>query len=117
MTEFTKKIVYFIKNIPEGKVLTYGRVAALAGNPKGARQVSWTLRTQTEKETLPWHRVIGSKGTISIKDDHGYKIQKDLLENEGVVFGLKDKIDLDEYMWDGMVVNDFAFFDSEEDLF
>ena len=117
MTEYTERVIYFIKNIPKGKVLTYGRVALLAGNPKGARQVSWVLRSMTEKYDLPWHRVISSKGIISIKDDAGYCLQKDLLLTEGISFDSKDKIDLDKYIWDGVVENDFSFFDREEALF
>lgn len=117
MTEYTERIIYLIKNIPSGKVLTYGRVALLAGNAKGARQVSWALRSMTEKYDLPWHRVISSKGTISIKDDAGYALQKTLLLAEEVSFNSRDQIDLSKYMWSGIIENDFSFFDSEEDLF
>lgn len=117
MTEYTERIIYFIKNIPKGRVLTYGRVALLAGNSRGARQVSWALRSMTEKHDLPWHRVISSKGIISIKDDAGYALQKELLLAEGISFNGKDQIDLDQYMWDGIVEHDFSFFDSEEALF
>ena len=43
--------------------------------------------------------------------------QKSLLENDGVIFDLGDRINLEKYMWDGLVLNDFSFFDSEEELF
>ncbi|UCC21332.1 MAG: MGMT family protein, partial [Promethearchaeota archaeon] len=44
-TDFTERIIQIIKNIPKGKVLTYGFVAKLAGNPRAARQVSWILHS------------------------------------------------------------------------
>lgn len=101
MTEFTEKIIWYIQNIPRGKVLTYGGVAALAGNPGAARQVSWVLRSYTEKLSLPWFRVINSTGGISIKNIQGYTLQKTLLEKDGIVFNEKEKVDLKAYMWDG----------------
>jgi len=103
MTEFTEKIIFYIKNIPKGKILTYGKVALLAGNPKGARQVSWTLNSMTEKFDLPWHRVVNSKGKISIPTESGYELQKSLLEEEGIEFNEKDAIDLKRFLWDGEI--------------
>ena len=46
--------------------MTYGQIATLAGSPRGARQVVRVLHTLSEKYKLPWHRVINSKGEISI---------------------------------------------------
>lgn len=102
MTELSKRIVQKIKSVPKGKVLTYGGVAALAGSPRGARQVSWLLKSQTDKENLPWWRIINSKGRISIKDPVGYSLQKKYLEDEGVKFDSTDHIDLNIYLWRGV---------------
>ena len=99
MAELTEKIVKIIGAIPEGKVATYGQVAHLAGNPKGARQVSWTLRTQTKKYNLPWQRVISSQGKISTKGEDAY-IQADILRAEGVYVDPAGRIDLNTYGWD-----------------
>ncbi|MHA1457965.1 MAG: MGMT family protein [Promethearchaeota archaeon] len=60
-SEFTQEVIKIIKNIPKGKVLTYGMIAKLAGNPRAARQVSWILHSSSKKYDLPWHRVINSK--------------------------------------------------------
>lgn len=98
MTEFTERIVENIKGIPMGKVATYGQIAAMSGNPRGARQVSWTLRTQTAKHKLPWQRVISSQGKISIKGDGGL-IQADLLRSEGVEVDLAGKVNLKKFGW------------------
>lgn len=101
MTQLSQNIVNIIKSIPVGKVLTYGGVAALAGNPRAARQVSWLLKSQTKKLDLPWFRVINGRGTISIKQYDGYILQKKLLESEGIIFTTTDKIDLNIYLWNG----------------
>jgi methylated-DNA-protein-cysteine methyltransferase-like protein len=95
---FTEKVVGVIRRIPRGKVATYGLVAMMAGNPRGARQVVRILHTQSEKHDLPWYRVINSKGTISLTGE-GYRIQRQLLEKEGVVFDANDRIDFSRYLW------------------
>jgi methylated-DNA-protein-cysteine methyltransferase-like protein len=99
MTEFTERVIQVIKSIPEGKVLSYGSIAGLAGSPRGARQVTRTLHTMSKKHNLPWHRVVNSKGKISLKDPLGYEEQKHLLESEGVVFSCDDRID-SKCFWD-----------------
>jgi methylated-DNA-protein-cysteine methyltransferase-like protein len=100
VTEFSELVIRIIKQIPYGKVATYGQIASYAGNPKGARQVSWLLHSSSQKENLPWHRVVNSKGRISLPKNHGYKIQKGLLEEEGIVFTKNDSIDFKRYLWD-----------------
>lgn len=83
---FTEDALLVIKNIPQGKVLTYGRVAALAGKSNGARQISRLLYSMSKKHDLPWHRVINAKGKISLKPSCGYELQKALLESEVLYF-------------------------------
>jgi methylated-DNA-protein-cysteine methyltransferase-like protein len=97
---FHQRVVTVIKKIPKGKVATYGQIAALAGSPRAARQVVRALHTSSRKEKLPWHRVVGSKGQISLKRGHGYEEQKELLEKEGISFTLSGGIDFDEYLWE-----------------
>ena len=99
MEPFTEKVVEIIKSIPEGKVMTYGQVAAMAGNPRGARQVVRVLHSLSEKYKLPWHRVINSKGEISIKDFEGHNLQKVYLESEGVQFISENTIDLSRFQF------------------
>ncbi len=104
---FTKKALKVIKGIPEGKVLTYGRVAALAGKAGGARQVSRLLHSMSEKHDLPWHRVINARGKISLKPSHGYELQRALLASEGIEFTRDDTIELSIYLWDGLSLDSF----------
>ncbi len=96
---FSERIKQLIKQIPSGKVATYGQIAAYAGNPRAARQVAWILHSCSRKDNLPWHRVINSKGRISLPYDGGYEVQKKLLELEGIVFNEDDFIDLNIYIW------------------
>ena len=77
--------------------MTYGQIAALAGNPKGTRQVVRVLHSMSVKHRLPWHRVVNSKGMIAIKDPEGAMMQKVLLESEGVLIGRNGSIDLSRY--------------------
>ncbi len=95
---FTQRVVDVIKSVPRGKVATYGRLAAMAGSPRGARQVVRVLHTLWEKEKLPWHRVINAKGTISLTGA-GFDEQKALLEAEGVAVDREGRIDLKKYEW------------------
>lgn len=71
-------------HIPRGKVATYGDVARAAGYPGTARQVSWALRN-ADARGIPWQRVLGSGGRILLPD-HAGRMQRELLEGEGVRF-------------------------------
>jgi len=98
---FTLKVKALIRQIPAGRVASYGLIAALAGNPRAARQVAWILHASSPADKLPWHRVINRKGKISLKHYEGYEIQKQRLQQEGVVFDKNDIIDFDRFLWKG----------------
>lgn len=101
MTLFTEMVIDTIKNIPKGKVMTYGGIANNCGSPKAARQVVRILHTMTEKYNLPWHRVVNSKGEIGFKDTIAYEHQRALLESEGIEFKLNGTINLSLYEYHG----------------
>jgi len=98
--DFTAEVIRLIKSIPKGKLATYGQIAYLTGLYPSVRRVVWILHSCSEKEGLPWHRVVNSKGTISLKPGKGYEKQKAMLQKEGVIFDEKDRIDLDSYLWE-----------------
>ncbi|MFX1522416.1 MAG: MGMT family protein [Promethearchaeota archaeon] len=98
-TDFTLKVIKIIKSIPKGKVLTYGLIAKLAGNPRAARQVSWILNSSSKKYNLPWHRVISSNGSLSMKSIEDKQYHKKLLELEDIAFLDNFKINLEKYLW------------------
>ena len=98
-SEFTQKVIGVISAVPSGRVTTYGAVAAAAGNPRAARGVVWVLNSSSKRENLPWHRVINSKGGISLKPGYGFELQKQLLESEGIKITDDGFIDLKKYLW------------------
>ena len=98
-----KSVWKVVSEIPSGHVLTYGEVARLSGMPRAARRVSQALRRAPRGLNVPWHRVINSQGKISFPEDSsGWIRQKDMLEEEGVVF-LKGKVNLDQFGYRGAV--------------
>jgi len=105
MQSLSERIVKVVRKIPEGKVATYGQVADLAGNKKAARQVVRILHTLSSKEKLPWHRVINSRGTISLKPGEGYEMQRAMLLEEGVFFNEHDRVDLEKYGWRPKIIS------------
>ncbi|KAF5033733.1 DNA base-flipping protein [anaerobic digester metagenome] len=96
---FTERLIGLIRRIPAGKVATYGQIAAMAGNPRAARQVARVLHACSQREDLPWHRVVNREGRIALKTSAGGAEQKRLLENEGVEFDPAGVIDLDVFLW------------------
>lgn len=99
MTTFTERVIHIIQSIPSGKVMTYGQIATLAGNPRGARQVVRILHSMSQKYDLPWHRIINAKGEIALKDSEGSFAQKDRLLSEGITLTQSGKVDLSYYRY------------------
>jgi methylated-DNA-protein-cysteine methyltransferase related protein len=95
-----KAVYSMVSRIPEGRIATYGQVAALIGFPKHARQVGYALAALENNSRVPWHRVINAKGKISPRGLDGCDdYQRLLLEEEGVIFGDKDCISLKQFQW------------------
>lgn len=97
MNEYQRSILTIVRGIPQGKVMSYGQVAAYIGRPKEAREVGWTM--QKIEADFPWWRVLNNAGLISIKDnpDADAAMQKQLLENEGIVVDNDFKLDIGTY--------------------
>ena len=66
-TEYQQRICQELRQIPKGKVATYGDVAAMAGIPRHARYVGTTLKNLPKSSRLPWHRVVNHKGEIALR--------------------------------------------------
>lgn len=99
---FRNRVIQIVKQIPYGRVTTYGTVATLAGLPRGGRLVGGILHTNSEKLNLPWQRIINRHGFISTKClEHPKALQKVLLEKEGVEVTADFMIDLKKYGWWG----------------
>lgn len=95
-----ESIYKVVGRIPRGRVATYGQVAELAGLEGHARQVGYALHALPDNHRIPWHRVVNAKGEISPRtagDSH--ELQRALLEEEGVGFDSRDRIDLKRFRW------------------
>jgi len=92
-----ERIYHVVRQIPAGKVATYGQVAYLVGPPCTPRRVGWALaalRTHVVEPPVPWQRVVNAKGTSSVGPD-----QIALLKEEGVTSDDDRRIDLDRFGW------------------
>jgi methylated-DNA-protein-cysteine methyltransferase-like protein len=96
---FTDRIIVLIHRIPAGRVATYGQIAAMAGNPKAARQVARVLHSCSEKEKLPWHRVVNREGCIVVNPRPAREEQKRLLQCEGIELDEGEAVDLARFLW------------------
>lgn len=124
MSKVFNQVYKIVQSIPKGKVLTYGLISKALESRLSAQGVGWALnalsdKTRTAKgkeatnsnkslkknvydsSTVPWHRVINSKGYTSIRKrpDVDPLLQQNLLKNEGIVFDKDGRIDLEIYLW------------------
>lgn len=77
-----ERFLEVIRQIPAGRVATYGQVARLAGLPRGARQVGWALAALAPESTVPWWRVVARDGLLRCRS--GAREQAARLRAEGV---------------------------------
>ncbi|MGH9361218.1 MAG: MGMT family protein [Thermoanaerobaculia bacterium] len=96
------RIYALVRQIPGGRVATYGQVAALAGIPGGARQVGYALHALPDGADVPWQRVINARGEVSARSSGGWAegYQRHVLEEEGVAFDRRGRVDLDRFRWE-----------------
>jgi methylated-DNA-protein-cysteine methyltransferase-like protein len=99
LTRFQQAVVNIVNLVPHGQVVSYGQVATYAGIPRAARQVGWILRSLETKAEIPWWRIINNTGRISIKGNlhNTPRIQKQLLEQEGIHVTENFELDIEAY--------------------
>ena len=96
---FNQLVYTLVRQIPPGKVLSYGRVAQLIGVPNGAREVGWALSV-LKSDDVPWHRVVNAQGRVSIKGSpEAAAMQRARLEAEGIAFNERDALDMTQHLW------------------
>jgi methylated-DNA-protein-cysteine methyltransferase-like protein len=101
MSALFERIYTVVRQIPEGRVATYGQVARLSELPRGARTVGWAMHSVPEGSDVPWWRVINAQGRLSGRPGSSLAlIQRALLEAEGVRFGPDGAVDLETFGWD-----------------
>lgn len=95
---FAQKVYEVTRQIPRGKVATYGQIAELSGSKKAARAVGRILHSNSNPALIPCHRVVASDGSLGGYAFGGIEKKKELLLAEGVRFK-KDKVDLSLSGW------------------
>lgn len=100
MDPFSHRVWKLVRQIPPGRVTSYGGIAAALGEPRAARGVGWALSALPEGTDVPWWRVVNRNGEISSPAvDHVAQRQRAALEAEGVVFDPHGRIDLRRFGW------------------
>ncbi len=91
-------IYTLVRQVPSGRVTTYGQLSKLAGCT--ARTVGFAMAALPEGADVPWQRVVNSQGRVSPRSDGDRDcLQRDLLNSEGILFDQSGRIDLDRYVW------------------
>ena len=91
-------VVYrVVKQIPRGRVLSYGALAKALRLPGGARSAGRAMAATPSGKGIPWHRVVGEHGKILIREPYA-SLQKKLLESEGVTV-IESRVDLKAHLW------------------
>lgn len=95
--EFQSRVYDIVATIPVGRVLTYGQIALMLGEPNRARQVGRALSVAPANRALPCHRVVNAKGELSAPEVFGAGVQRAKLACEGIPFREDDRIDMKRY--------------------
>ncbi len=99
---FFDKVYILVRQIPEGKVATYGQIACAAGSPRAARQVGYALHVNPEPYEIPCHRVVNRFGGLAPAFAFGgQEVQAQLLKAEGVEVNGEYAVDLQKYQYQG----------------
>ncbi|MBI1270883.1 cysteine methyltransferase [bacterium] len=117
MSEVFEKVYRIVQSIPRRRVLTYGLISQLMEGKLSPQGVGWALNglsgrkgaSAFDSETVPWHRVINSRGLVSTnrRGDMPPDLQRRLLEDEGVVFDAEERVDLNRFLWkEGLIFDD-----------
>ncbi len=96
---FRQRIYHLTRQIPKGKVATYGQLAELAGKPQAARAVGVLMRVNPDAPHTPCHRVVAYDGSLTGYSARGGLVKKkQLLKSEGVIFK-GGKVNLSNSLW------------------
>jgi len=83
---FFERVYKIVRQIPEGKVTSYGAIAKALGTARSARMVGWAMNNCHNRDDIPAHRVVNRKGLLTGKHHFdGTNLMQQLLENEGVL--------------------------------
>jgi len=92
-----ERVYRLVKQIPRGRVLSYGALARALRLPGGARSAGRAMAATPSGKGIPWHRVVGERGKILIREPYA-SLQKKLLASEGVKI-VESRVDLKAHLW------------------
>jgi methylated-DNA-protein-cysteine methyltransferase-like protein len=96
-----ERIYRIVRMVPRGRVASYGQIARAAGRCS-PRNVGYAMAAVPADTDVPWHRIVNSRGMISVRSHGGEcTAQRQLLEGEGVEFDRSGRIDMGVYGWEG----------------
>ena len=99
--DFYEKVYSVVKQIPFGRVTTYGSIAKYIGHPKSSRTVGWALNVSHYTKIIPAHRVVNRSGILTGKHHfQGINLMQQLLENEGIEIEENKVKNFDIIFWD-----------------
>jgi methylated-DNA-protein-cysteine methyltransferase-like protein len=110
-----KEVYEIVRQIPRGKVFTYGAISQMLDKRLTAQGIGWALNALTDAAeaktsgiahhsgNVPWHRVINARGAVSTskRPDMPEDLQRVLLEAEGIEFSDDGLVDLETFLWSG----------------
>ncbi len=100
-SDFFENVYEVVKLVPEGRVTTYGAIAAYLGSKRGARMVGWAMNNAHGRPDVPAHRVVNRNGVLTGKNFFGSSTEmQELLEAEGVKIEDDQLVAFQEYFWD-----------------
>lgn len=99
-TDFFEKVYHVVRQIPYGKVTSYGAIAKVLGAAKSARTVGYAMNASHQYDDVPAHRVVNRNGVLTGKHHFpGTHVMQQMLEAEGIKI-VDDKIvDFEKYLW------------------
>ena len=98
---FFERVYEIVRQIPEGKVTSYGAIAKAIGAARSARMVGWAMNASHNLEDVPAHRVVNRIGILSGKHHfEGTNLMQQLLENEGIQVVDNQIIDFEKHFWE-----------------
>ena len=97
---FFERVYQVARQIPCGKVTSYGAIAKYLGTPKSARMVGWALNASKNDDSVPAHRVVNQKGILSGKFHfNGTNLMKQLIENENITVENNQIVNFEKVFW------------------
>jgi methylated-DNA-protein-cysteine methyltransferase related protein len=97
---FFERVYEIARQIPEGKVTSYGAIAKALGTARSARMVGWAMNASHNLEDVPAHRVVNRKGLLSGKHHFdGTNLMQQLLENEGIEVIDNQIVNFENHFW------------------